>query len=129
MFKRGLIALVLCAYALNAAALADCRVRSGSRVVLYGNSGDPDVFVWDSKQRLLDYSSGTYDVDRMLVPHALLTRPGTRVIVVTCVPNIVHPKFQYAVDDAIGIKILTGSYRGRYGWIKATDMRTTRRDL
>ncbi|MEO6912578.1 MAG: hypothetical protein ABI182_00980 [Candidatus Baltobacteraceae bacterium] len=126
MFKRIAMAFVICTYAMNALALADCTLRDGARIALYGNSGDPDVFVWDSKQRLLDYSSGTYDVDRMLVPHALLTRPGTRAIVVTCVPNIVHPKFQYAVDDAIGVKILSGSYRGRYGWIKATDMRSTR---
>ncbi|MDQ2680960.1 MAG: hypothetical protein M3Y21_08065 [Candidatus Eremiobacteraeota bacterium] len=120
--------LMICVWAASAAALADCTVRKGSRIVLYGNSGDPDVFVWDSKQRLLDYSSGTYDIDRMLVPHALLTHPGTRALVESCIPNIVHPKFQFAVDDAIGVKILSGSYHGRYGWIKAGDMRTTRRD-
>ena len=84
-------------------ALADCHVHANDRVVLYGTTDDPDVFVWDSRFRLRDYEGGTFDQMRALLPHATLVRPGTRAMVESCVSDFVQSKYVPEPDDAIGV--------------------------
>lgn len=103
-----------------------CVGAPGMRVALVSNNYDPDVLVWDSKQRLLDYAAGGWSVARILLPHALLARAGTKALMMSCLVNVVHPKYQLVPADAAGIKITNGPYKGRYGWVMATDLRPHR---
>ena len=105
------------------AARADCHVHPNDRVVLYGTTDDPDVFVWDSRFRLRDYEGGTFDQMRALLPHATLVRPGTRAMVESCVSDFVQSKYVPQPDDAIGIVIIAGPLRGQRGWVSGTAIR------
>jgi hypothetical protein len=107
-------------------ALADCHVRANDRVVLYGTTDDPDVFVWDSRFRLRDYEGGTFDQMRALLPHATLVRPGTRAMVESCVSDFVQSKYVPEPDDAIGIVITAGPLRGQRGWVIGSAIRQIR---
>ncbi|HTV92451.1 MAG TPA: hypothetical protein VMG98_07020 [Verrucomicrobiae bacterium] len=107
-------------------ALADCRVHPNDRVVLYGTTDDPDVFVWDSRFRLRDYEGGTFDQMRALLPHATLVRPGTRATVESCVSDFVQSKYVPEPDDAIGIVITAGPLRGQRGWVIGSAIRQIR---
>jgi hypothetical protein len=105
------------------AAWADCHVRANQRVVLYGTTDDPDVFVWDSRFRLRDYEGGTFDQMQALLPHATLVRPGTRAMVESCVSDFVQSKYVPQPDDAVGIVIIAGPLRGQRGWVSGTAIR------
>ncbi len=123
-------AIVLACVAITQGALrAQCTLPSGARVVLYGTSDDPDVFVWDSRFRMRSYAQGSFDQARALLPHALLVEPGTRARIVTCVAGFVESKYSDRADDAIGIVILSGRYRGHGGWVLETDVRSILRHL
>ncbi len=119
------ILALLCAL-LPLASSAQC-LRSGTKVALLGSADDPDVFVWDSRYRLAVYQTGTYDAARALLPHAWVLHPGTRAVVVACAPGYVHPRFSAGTDDAVGIILLSGPYRGRSGWVTASDLRELHR--
>ena len=121
MFKCCIALLLLLALPLTAR--AECGHIAGQHVALVSNSYDPDVLVWDSQQRLLDYAAGDWSVAQVLLPHALLARAGTKALVINCRVNIVHPKFQLAPADAVGVKFTNGPYVGRYGWVMASDLR------
>lgn len=118
--RRILIALTSLLALAPGVAQADC--EPGFRMLLLSSTYNPDVLIWDSRQRLLDYAAGDWDIKRILLPHALLARAGTKALVVSCQVNVVHPKFRLAPSDAAGIKILTGPYKGRYGWLMADDL-------
>ncbi|PZR57037.1 MAG: hypothetical protein DLM50_06875 [Candidatus Meridianibacter frigidus] len=122
MRSAALLALLFALF--GSAAHADCSSLQGRQVILTSNSYDPDVFVWDTKQRLIDYSAGNYQMGRQLLPHALLARAGTRGIVTSCGVNIVHLRTRFAPSDAVSIKLASGPYRGRYGWVLADDVRS-----
>ncbi len=109
------------------AALADCQVRVHDRVVLYGTTDDPDVFVWDSRFRLRDYEGGTFDQMKALLPHATLVRPGTRATVESCVSDFVQSKYVAQPEDAIGIIIIAGPLRGQRGWVLGSAIRELKR--
>jgi hypothetical protein len=115
--------LVAFAGALTGASPADCRMHLHEKVALLGGMDDPEVFVWDSRFRLAAYQTGTYDVAKSLLPHAWVIPPGTRAIVIACVPNFVHPRYRGFTDDALGIIMLNGPYRGRSGWVMSRDLR------
>ena len=123
--RKLLCGLLLLAFAgsLTAVASADCRMHLHEKVVLLGGMDDPDVFVWDSQFRLAGYQTGTYDVAKALLPHALVIHPGTRAIVIGCVPGFVHPRYRGFTDDALRILMLSGPYRGRSGWVMSQDLR------
>jgi hypothetical protein len=123
MRTHSALFLVFLALLVPGVALADCRVHPSDRVVLYGTTDDPDVFVWDSRFRLRDYEGGTFDQMRALLPHATLVRPGTRAVIESCVSNFVQPKYGTLPDDAIGIVIVTGSQRGERGWVLGSAIR------
>ncbi len=105
------------------AALADCRMQVNDRVVLFGTTDDPDVFVWDSRFRLRDYEGGTFDQMKALLPHATLVRPGTRATVESCVSDFVQSKYVAQPEDAIGIIITAGPLRGQRGWVLGSAIR------
>lgn len=120
---RSVAVLLLLMLIAGSAGYADqCRATNGMQVTLFGGVDDPDVLVWDSRARLLTYSSGSSDTRKFLLPHALLTRPGTRAVVVNCYFGLVHAKFRMDAEDAIGVQILSGQYRGRYGWVSSADI-------
>jgi hypothetical protein len=124
MSKRTIIALLLCLAAITQAHAADqCHAARGMHVTLFGGVDDPDVLVWDSRDRLITYGAGSADTRQFLLPHALLNRPGTRALVQSCVGGVVHSKFRTDADDAVGVLILSGPYRGRYGWVSSSDLR------
>jgi hypothetical protein len=120
---RKAIALVLLLLVAGGVAHADqCSAGNGMHVTLFGGVDDPDVLVWDSRARLMSYSSGSSDARKFLLPHALLTRPGTKAKVVSCYAGLVHSKFRLDAEDAVGVLILSGKYRGRYGWVSSGDI-------
>jgi hypothetical protein len=99
-----------------------CHASQGMHVMLFGGVDDPDVLVWDSRDRLVSYAGGSSDSRKFLLPHALLTRPGTKAVVVSCRAGVVHSKFSVDAEDAVGVLILSGRYRGRYGWVSSSDI-------
>lgn len=122
--RKLFAALAAVAYALApVVARADCTQLVGHRAVLLSNTYDPDVLFWDSRQRLMDYAAGNWDVDKALLPYALLARAGTQAVVTACQINSVHPKFRLAPMDAVGVRITSGPYKGRYGWVLSDDVR------
>ncbi len=122
----ALLAFSLCAVMACSGALADCNITSGERVVLFSTSYDPDVLIWDSRSRLIDYAAAPWQTARALLPHALLARAGTKAMVLQCQGNVIHPKYRMASQDAVGIKVTSGPYRGRFGWIAIDDLRRRR---
>jgi hypothetical protein len=115
----GALAL-LCA--LSTPALASpCSVPLGHAVVLKSVDIDPDVFVWDAKQRVVDYAGGHWE-SRDVLAHTLLAKPGTRAVIVQCDPGAVRMKFAPEHRDAVGIKLMNGPNKGRYGWVTSEDV-------
>jgi hypothetical protein len=82
---------------------------------------DPDVLVWDSRQRVVDYAGGIWSAKDVLA-HTLLAKPGTRATVVQCVTAAIHSRFASDQQDAIGVRILNGPNRGRFGWATGEDV-------
>lgn len=103
-----------------------CGHALGERVALLGEGDDPDVFLWDSRFRLAAYQTGSWDVDRALLPHARLIAAGTRAVVIACVSNFVHPKYRSGTDDAVGVRISHGKLKGTTGWALGSDVRALR---
>jgi len=129
MMKRSLLFVLLMLFA-GGVTLADCKgVHRLDHVILYGTSEDPDVFLWDDRTKMRDYEDGSFDQQNMLLPHARLLSPGTRAIVELCISNYVEPNYMKSPVDAIGVLIITGPMRGRYGWISSGDIRTVVRGM
>lgn len=128
----GLGALLLAAAAVLAlagradAATTLCAVTPGGRVVLESDAVDPDVFLWDSRTRLIDYAAGQWGNTRAIFAHTVLAEPGTQATVIACFPAAAHPKFSTGDEDAIGVKIMSGPYKGRYGWVLSSDIHPSR---
>jgi hypothetical protein len=98
-----------------------CVIATGRHVVLRSSDFDPDVLVWDSRRRAIDYVSGQLKSMSDVLTHTVLSKPGTRAVVVACDPGSSKRRFSSAVEDTVGIKITTGPHRGRYGWIASGD--------
>jgi len=122
MLRVLVLAALVLQLAVPATVSVSCHAVHGMRVSLFGGVDDPDVLVWDSRDRLVSYAGGSSDSRSFLLPHALLNRPGTKAIVQTCMAGIVHPKFRMDPADAVGVLIVTGKYRGRYGWVSSSDI-------
>ena len=121
MLKALVLALMVLA-AGGAAVAGECHALHGMHVTLFGDVDDPDVLVWDSRDRLVGYAGGSSDSRKFLLPHAMLNRPGTRAIVIGCRAGAVHSKFSMDAEDAVGVLIVSGRYRGRYGWVSSSDI-------
>jgi hypothetical protein len=120
--------LLVCALATDPSSASACIAARGTHVVLASQAMDPDVFVWDSMQRLTSYTAGKYVTDDVL-RHTLLVSAGTEAVVVTCRDRVAHPRFSGDAADAVGVKLSTGRYRGRYGWVVSLDLHAAVRNV
>ena len=132
--KSGRFVVALCAGSvalavagrLPSVAGAFCAAAPGGRVMLESASVDPEVFVWDSRSRLIDYAAGQWGSARAVVAHTLLAQPGTPAAVIACVAGVAHPKYALGDEDAVGVRLLGGPYRGRFGWVLSSDIHVPR---
>jgi hypothetical protein len=108
------------------AAAAPCSVAVGWRVILASDAVDPDVFLWDSRARLVDYAAGRWTDTQTIFAHTMLAPSGTEALVIACAAGAAHPKYSSADQDVIGVKILRGQFKGRYGWVLSSDAHPTR---
>ena len=99
-----------------------CAAAPGTAVMLKSPDIDPDVFVWDAKVRAVDYAAGHWRDAHEVMTHSLLAKPGTRATVLQCEPAVVRFKYEPDPQDAIGIRLLNGPNRGRYGWVTSRDI-------
>jgi hypothetical protein len=90
--------------------------------MLRSSDFDPDVLVWDSRQRAIDYAGGNVHNATELLSHTMLSRPGTRAVVTACLSGTVKPKYTSGSLDTVGVKITNGPLRGRYGWVSSDDI-------
>ena len=118
IFETGAILLTLSLPAMA----APCTAVAGSTIMLKSGEIDPDVFVWDSKQRVVDYASGTWRDTHDVLVHSVLAKPGTHALVVQCEPGVVRPRYVADSLDAIGIRLTSGPNRGHYGWVTSGDI-------
>ena len=98
-----------------------CSIATGGRVMLASDAVDPDVFLWDSRERLVDYTAGDWGNTRQIFTHTLLTEPGTLALVIACFPRAAHSRYVLGDEDAVGVRLTSGPNRGRYGWILSSD--------
>ena len=122
MVARVLGALSVLA-ALSVPALASpCGVPVGRAVILKSSDIDPDVFVWDARQRVVDYAGGYWRDTHEVIAHTVLAKPGTRAVIVQCSAGLVKSRSSADARDAIGVRLLNGPNRGRYGWVTSDDI-------
>ncbi|HEY0798592.1 MAG TPA: hypothetical protein VGD50_05550 [Candidatus Baltobacteraceae bacterium] len=105
---------------------AGCELQVGDRVVLSADTADPDVFVWDSRSRLIEYSAGNWGSTKDIFGHTLLVDPGTQALVMACRPGEAHPKYEPTDEDVLGIRIVTGRHRNLWGWVVSNDVHALR---
>jgi hypothetical protein len=101
-----------------------CSAYIGQYVILKSNRLDPDVFVWDERARLVSYAAGEWKHTLDVLDHTILSKPGTRAFVISCEPEAVRFRYEQVLQDALGLKLVSGPQRGRYGWVAADDART-----
>jgi hypothetical protein len=94
----------------------------GRNIVLASDAVDPDVFIWDTRSRLTNYAAGIWRDARSILDHTILAQPGTRAVIVACRPAAVRPRYSRVDQDAVGVRLLSGPYRGRYGWVLSEDI-------
>lgn len=108
------------------AGAADCSMRTGAQVILRSSDFNPDVFVWDTRDRMVDYAVHVpYVTTETVLRHAVLAKAGTRAVVVGCLQGSVQPRFSPGIEDAVRVRIVSGAQRGRQGWIASSDLRGT----
>ena len=121
MLKRALPLLALIAL-WPLAAHADCGSMPGSQIALFSSNYDPDVLVWDSRRRLFNYATNSYQVAKLMLPHAILARAGTLAVVTSCHRNAIRQRFNTRSSDVVGVRMTNGEYRGRTGWVMVEDV-------
>lgn len=99
-----------------------CAVNRGDHIMLASLALDPDVFVWDSAQRLISYAGGDFNT-AMVLKHTVLAKPGTTATATECRDRVARPKFSTKSVDIVGVKVTSGKIRGRFGWVLAEDVR------
>ena len=120
MLRRTLAAVFLAV--LSVPAGAESCLPPGHVVVLKANALDPDVFVWDSRARVVDYSAGYWRDTKDVVAHSLLAKPGTRAEVLHCYAGAVTSRYANAREDLLAVRLVSGPNRGRYGWVTSEDV-------
>jgi hypothetical protein len=121
--SKAALALLAFWLAGTGVASADCKLHRGTHVVLYSTTDDPDVLIWDSRVRLREYYSASFDEAQAMLPHATLVAPGTHAQVLSCVSNYVVSPIFHSPDDAIGVTITSGRQRGVIRWVLGSDVR------
>ena len=107
-------------------AASPCSVDIGWHVVLASDAVDPDVFLWDSRSRLVEYAAGRWSDTRTIFAHTILAPSGTEAVVVACAAGAARPKYSSSDQDVIGVKVTRGQFRGRYGWVLSSDAHPAR---
>jgi hypothetical protein len=120
-------ALVVLAPAMPARA-EGCSLGVGWRITLISEAVDPDVFVWDSRNRLVDYTAGRWSDTQQIFAHTTLAQSGTEAVVISCAPAAARPKYSSSDQDIVGVKITRGPFRGHYGWVLASDAHPAHED-
>lgn len=118
----------LAAFVLSVPALvyaAGCVTSVGSPVMLKSDPADPDVIVWDTRERLVAYVEGHWNSSREVMAHTLLAGPGTHARVIACYQGIAHLKVGGAERDAVGVMLTSGPFRGHSGWVISSDVHPT----
>ncbi|MDQ2909275.1 MAG: hypothetical protein M3R44_08005 [Candidatus Eremiobacteraeota bacterium] len=105
----------------SAAHAAACAASRGEHVVLSSEAVDPDVFVWDSRDRLVTYAAGQWRDTRAIFAHTMLAEPGTEAAL-TCSRHAVRASSLPGGSNPLGVLVLSGRYRGRYGWVLSSDV-------
>ncbi len=120
---RSVIAALLAALCFSAsqADASSCSLSTGAAVVLRSSDFDPDVLVWDSRQRAIDYVSGAMKNTSDVLTHTVLSKSGTHAIVVACDPLSSKPRYSSVAQDTVGVKLTSGPNRGHYGWVSSGD--------
>lgn len=113
---------MLAAATLPVAAGTTCATPVGHVVLLRSGDLDPDVFVWDSRQRIVAYAAGDWHGTQEVLAHTVLAKPGTRALIVKCMPAEIERKFVSEREDAVAVRLLSGPSRGRYGWVTSEDI-------
>lgn len=125
MNARGLrvlfVASLLASPALPSSAAPACSMPPGSPAMLASDAIDPDVFVWDSRDRLIEWTGGRWGSSKEVLTHTTLAVPGTRALVVSCMPGVARRKYSDVNQDAVGIRLTSGQYKGKYGWVLSSD--------
>jgi hypothetical protein len=103
-----------------------CELDVGDRIVLAADTADPDVFVWDSRARLLSYVAGEWKSTKDVLAHTALIDPGTLAVVVFCNAGVGRPKYNGIDEDIVGVRLLTGSRRNLWGWVRSSDVHAMR---
>jgi hypothetical protein len=103
------------------AGASTCTLAAGAAVILRSSDFDPDVLVWDSRARAIDYVSGNIKNAGEVLTHTVLSKSGTHAVVIACDPGSSKPRYSTLAEDTIGIKITSGPNRGRYGWVSSGD--------
>jgi len=116
-----LVASLLALPALPSSAAPACSMPPGSPAMLASDAIDPDVFVWDSRDRLIEWTGGRWGSSKEVLAHTTLAVPGTRALVVACAPGVARRKYSDVNQDAVGVRITSGQYKGRYGWVLSSD--------
>jgi len=109
----------------NASPVAACPLASGQKIVLASQELDPDVFVWDTRAHLVSYVQGDYSV-ALVLKHTILVRAYTGAVVLSCKNVALHADVAATENPPsflVGIKVTAGSFRGRFGWVAASDVR------
>jgi hypothetical protein len=121
----SLAAVVLC-FGLFSSPSVACPVTRGAHLVLVSNDLDPDVFLWDSADRLVKYAMGDYNVETVL-KHTTLVRAYSRAVALGCKNPAIHPSYTGATSDAtvfvVGVRVAAVRGSSRNGWVLSTDIR------
>jgi hypothetical protein len=107
--------------AFAAGSTPSCSFQVGDRVVLTADTVDPNVFVWDSRPRLIEYVAGSWASTKDVFGHTTLVDPGTLAVVIGCHPHEAHPQYEPTDEDVIGVRIVTGRHHNLWGWVVSSD--------
>ena len=126
---RAVSVAVLALYLVIASgtAASACPVSRGASLVLVSQELDPDVFLWDSADRLVRYAAGDYDVQTVL-KHTVLVHAFSKAFALGCRTKVIRPTAAGGAQGEsiiylIGVRVVSGDARGKYGWVLSADVR------
>jgi hypothetical protein len=102
---------------LGAAADAACSVN----VILASDRVDPDVFVWDTRDHLVQFEAGKWGTSKEIFERTILAKPGTRGVTDSCPPFSRTDSARH--QGVVHVKVTSGEFRGHWGWVNASDLR------
>ncbi len=82
---------------------------------------NPDVFVWDTHEKLVNYLSGHWSSTRDVMTHAILVSAGTPAAILACRPRDARTQYDPDALDVYVIRVLAGPHRSHQGWVVSSD--------